>query len=95
MENEDRTQTETLQYLDELKKKREINEKLYQIAMNYRLEQELQKQSKEENLYQRIETLEYQFSQLLNPPPVVSEENIKKSSKTFSMLYKLCQLELS
>ena len=93
MENEDRIQAETLQYLDKLKKKREINEKLSHIARKYRLEQELQP-SKEE-LYRRIETLEYQLSQLLNPPPVVSEENIKKSSKTFSMVYKLCQLELS
>jgi hypothetical protein len=76
MENVDRIQMETLDEINEIKRKREIDVKLYEIAMNHHIQLKLDKQLEEENLYRRIETLEHQLSQLLNPPPVVSKWNI-------------------
>ena len=65
---------ETRQYLKELDRNRDINEKMRCLAMSYRLENQYKKPSKEEELHIRIKNLECQVSLLLNPPPVVSED---------------------
>ncbi len=66
---------------------------LKQLINNYYDEKQREKNSTEE-LSQRINELEFRVSLALNPPSVITEETIKRSSKTFAILYKLCQLEL-
>ena len=60
----------------------------------YKYNEEQQRRNIKE-LFQRLSNLEFRVSLILNPPPVVNEDNIKISFKTLSMLDKLCQLELS
>ena len=93
MESLDRKK-ETCRLLDlMLVEIRALKEDIYDYNEKQQEQQEQRKNIKE--LFQRLGDLEFRVSLVLNPLPVVNENNIKISSKTLSMLDKLCQLELS
>ena len=102
----DKVHEEVLQYLKEREEKREINEKLLNIALNYRLTKELQP-SKEEELLIEVEKLKVEIKNLrsivdelgymvVNHPLFLAQEDtetlIRKSQNTLKILDKLCQV---
>ena len=100
IETADEVQEEVLQYLKKQEENREINEKLRNIAFNYRLtkEEELQKEVDKlkvdiKNLKQIVDELGYM---VVNHPSFVAQEDtetlIRKSQNTLKILDKLCQV---
>ncbi len=100
IERADKVQEEALQYLKKQEENREINEKLRNIAFNYRLtkEEELQKEVEKlkvdiKNLKRIVDELGYM---VVNHPSFMAQEDtetlIRKSQNTLKILDKLCQV---
>jgi len=99
IERADKVQEEVVEYLKEQEENREINEKLRNIAFNYRLmkEEELQKEVEKlkadiKNLRSIVDELGYM---VVNHPLFLAQEDtetlIRKSQNTLKILDKLCQ----
>ena len=98
IERADKVQEEVVEYLKEQEENREINEKLRNIALNYRLmkEDELQKEVEKlkadiKNLKQIVDELGYIVMNNISTNED-TETLIRKSQNTLKILDKFCQM---
>ena len=106
IERADKVQEEALEYFKKQEENREINEKMRNIAFNYRLTKKFQP-SKEEELQREVAQLKIEIKNLKqivdelgyiimnNPlirPEKYTETMIRKSQNTLKILDKLCQV---
>ena len=106
IEKANKVQEETLEYFKKQEENREINEKMRNLAFNYRLTKEFQP-SKEEELQREVAQLKIEVKNLriivdelgyiiMNNPLIrhekYTETAIIKSQNTLKILNRLCQV---
>ena len=100
IEKANKVQEETLEYFKKQEENREINEKMRNLAFNYKLMKEEKSQMEVEKLKVDIENLKKIVDELgymvVNHPSFLAQEDtetlIRKSQNTLKILDKLCQV---